>query len=244
VGDDDQSIYGWRGAEVGNILRFEKDFKNAKIIKLEQNYRSSMPILIAADSVIKNNRQRHSKTLWANDPDGEKIKIISCRNDREEARYVISKIQQLLRNNNLTANEIAILVRTGAQTRSFEEALIASALPYKIIGGLKFYDRMEIRDVLAYIRVSINNEDDLALQRIINVPKRGIGDSTISAIKTYAYSNNICMLKAIKDMVNLGILKNKIGSALHELVEKFESWNKKSTEYTPSNFVNGILEES
>lgn len=244
VGDDDQSIYGWRGAEVGNILRFEKDFKDAKIIKLEQNYRSSMPILVAADSVIKNNRQRHSKTLWANDPDGEKIKIISCRSDKEEARYVISKIQQLLRNNNLAANEIAILVRTGAQTRPFEEALIYQALPYKIIGGLKFYDRMEIRDVLAYIRVSINNEDDLALQRIINIPKRGIGDSAINAIKSYAHSNNIGMLKAIKDMLNLGILKNKIGTALHELVERFEFWNKKSTEYTPSNLVKRILEES
>lgn len=244
VGDDDQSIYGWRGAEVGNILRFEKDFKDAKIIKLEQNYRSSMPILAAADSVIKNNRQRHSKSLWANDPDGEKINIISCRNDKEEAKYVISKIHQLLRINNLLANDIAILVRTGAQTRPFEEALITAALPYKIVGGLKFYDRMEIRDVLAYIRVSINHADDLALERIINIPKRGIGDSTIKAIKSYAYSKDISMFHAIKDMINLGILKNKISVALSQAISLFEDWHKKSTEYSPSNLVKKILEES
>lgn len=244
VGDDDQSIYGWRGAEVGNILRFEKDFKNAKIIKLEQNYRSSKPILIAADSVIKNNMQRHSKTLWTNDPEGEKIKIISCRNDKEEAKYVISKIQNLIRNNNLTASDIAILVRIGAQTRPFEEALISSAIPYRIIGGLKFYERMEIKDVLSYIRVSINNDDDIALERIINVPKRGIGDSTIASLKSYAQENNISILRSVKEMIEKGLIKNKIAITLSSLVSSFESWNNLSSNYTPSDLVKRILEES
>lgn len=244
VGDDDQSIYSWRGAEVNNILRFEKDFKAAKIIKLEQNYRSTMPILNAAAGVISNNKQRHGKTLWTDHKAGEKIKIISCWNDKEEARYVVSEISKMLSSKEAAANQIAILVRAGFQTRAFEEALITSAVPYRIIGGLKFYDRMEIRDVLGYIRASVNNEDDLALERVINVPRRGIGDVTIRDIRSYANEHNISMLSSIQKMLEAGLLKNKVSSILLALSSLFEAWHQSSALLTPYDFVKKILNES
>lgn len=244
VGDDDQSIYSWRGAEVNNILRFEKDFKDAKIIKLEQNYRSTMPILTAAAGVIKHNKQRHGKTLWTEREQGDKIKIISCWNDKEEARYVVSEINKILSAKITPASQIAILVRAGFQTRPFEESLIAHAVPYRIIGGLKFYDRMEIRDVLAYIRAAVNNEDDLALERIINVPKRGIGDATIKEIRKFANVRNISMLSAIRMMLQEGALKNKVSSNLLLLSNLFEKWHQFSTTLQPYDFVKKILDES
>ncbi len=244
VGDDDQSIYSWRGAEVGNILRFEKDFKDAKVIKLEQNYRSTTPILKAADSVIKNNIQRHGKTLWTTDPNGEKIKIVSCWNDKEESRFIASKISDLIRSRNLMPHNIAVLVRAGAQTRLIEEAMISAALPYKIIGGLKFYDRMEIRDVIAYIRATINSEDDLALERIINVPRRGIGDTTIKDIKSYSAAAGITMFQAIENMLQNGAFKAKAATSLQSLVSMFNSWRSFQNSLSSDSFVKKILEES
>lgn len=244
VGDDDQSIYGWRGAEVGNILRFEKDFLNATIIKLEQNYRSTLPILAAASNVINNNKNRHGKTLWTDKESGEKIKIISCWNDKEEARYIASEIARLVREGRYSAGNIAILVRAGFQTRSFEEAFINSAMPYKIIGGLRFYERMEIRDVLAYIRIALNQNDNLALERIINVPKRAIGAVTLNKIKTYAIEKNISNFAAIKEMLEDGEIKTKSYETLKDLVTKISNWHERFSFDAPINVTKAILDDS
>ncbi|MCC8377910.1 MAG: DNA helicase PcrA [Rickettsia endosymbiont of Graphium doson] len=244
VGDDDQSIYGWRGAEVGNILRFEKDFLNATIIKLEQNYRSTLPILAAASNVINNNKNRHGKTLWTDKESGEKIKIISCWNDKEEARYIASEIARLVREGRYSAGNIAILVRAGFQTRSFEEAFINSAMSYKIIGGLRFYERMEIRDVLAYIRIALNQNDNLALERIINVPKRAIGAATLNKIKTYAIEKNISNFAAIKEMLEDGEIKTKSYETLKDLVTKISNWHERFSFDAPINVTKAILDDS
>ncbi len=243
VGDDDQSIYSWRGAEVGNILRFEKDFNNAKVIKLEQNYRSTTPILRAAASVIQNNKHRHGKQLWTDMKDGDLVRIVSCWNDKEEARFVTSEIMRFM-NAKVPASEIAILVRAGFQTRPFEESLISNAIPYKIIGGLKFYDRMEIRDVLAYIRVALNHDDNLALERIINVPKRGIGDTTVKSIKEFAVEHHMSMFSAASKMLELGIFKNKLGESLGSLIRQFDLWHYRYKKERPSEVTKSILEDS
>lgn len=244
VGDDDQSIYGWRGAEVGNILRFEKDFLNATIIKLEQNYRSTLPILAAASNVINNNKNRHGKTLWTDKESGEKIKIISCWNDKEEARYIASEIARLVREGRYSAGNIAILVRAGFQTRRFEEAFINSAMPYKIIGGLRFYERMEIRDVLAYIRIALNQNDNLALERIINVPKRAIGAVTLNKIKLYALEKNISNFAAIKEMLEDGEIKTKSYETLKDLFTKISNWHERFSFDAPINVTKAILDDS
>ncbi|WP_342270728.1 DNA helicase PcrA [Rickettsia endosymbiont of Orchestes rusci] len=244
VGDDDQSIYGWRGAEVGNILRFEKDFSNATIIKLEQNYRSTLPILAAASNVINNNKNRHSKTLWTDKDSGEKIKIVSCWSDKEEARFIASEIDRLVREGKYNASGIAILVRAGFQTRSFEEAFINSAMPYKIIGGLRFYERMEIRDLLSYIRIALNHNDNLALERIINVPRRSIGATTVARIKSYAADGNISIFAAIKEMLPKGEFKAKLYDSLNDLINKIESWQARYNLESPLDVTKAILDES
>ncbi|WP_341756838.1 MULTISPECIES: UvrD-helicase domain-containing protein [unclassified Candidatus Tisiphia] len=244
VGDDDQSIYGWRGAEIGNILRFEKDFPNATVIKLEQNYRSSSEILSAASSVIDNNKNRHGKTLWTDKNDGQKIKIISCWNDKEEARFVVSEIDKLVTEGKYNAGLVAILVRAGFQTRAFEEVLISNALPYKIIGGLKFYERMEIRDLLAYIRITLNHSDNLALERIINVPKRAIGNTTLKQIKDYATEHNIPIIVAIRQMLQEGVVKNKVKDSLNQLITNIDNWNLRYQDEPALSVTKALLEES
>lgn len=189
VGDDDQSIYSWRGAEIENILRFEKDFPDAKVIRLERNYRSTANILTAASALIRHNRDRLGKTLKVaeNSPaargDNSKIKVVSTYSGSEEAAYVADEIENLHRNGT-GYSQMAVLVRTAAQTREFEEKFIAEAIPYQVIGGPKFYERAEIRDALAYLRVVLQPADDLALERIINKPARGIGAKTIENLKT------------------------------------------------------------
>lgn len=244
VGDDDQSIYSWRGAEVGNILRFEKDFPNSKIVKLEQNYRSSSEILAAASSLIKNNKNRHGKTLWTDKIDGEKIKIISCWNDKEEARFVVTEIESLILAGKYKPNHVAILVRAGFQTRAFEEVLISNALPYRIIGGLRFYERMEIRDLLAYIRITLNNNDNMALERIINSPRRSIGNTTMKQLKDYANESGISVLEAIKQMLKLGLLKSKAAESLKKFTSQIDSWREKYRSESAFEVTRAILEES
>ncbi|WP_341751904.1 UvrD-helicase domain-containing protein [Candidatus Tisiphia endosymbiont of Piscicola geometra] len=244
VGDDDQSIYSWRGAEVGNILRFEKDFPNATIIKLEQNYRSSSKILLAASSVINHNKNRHGKTLWTDKNDGEKIKIISCWNDKEEARFVVSEISKLVTEGKYNAGLVAILVRAGFQTRAFEEVFISNALPYKIIGGLKFYERMEIRDLLAYIRITLNHSDNLALERIINVPRRAIGNTTLKQIKDYAVEHNIPIIAAIRQMLQAEIFKNKVKDSLNKFISNIDNWSLRYRNDPAINVTKSLLEES
>ena len=178
VGDDDQSIYSWRGAEIENILRFEKDFPGAKVVRLEANYRSTKPILAAAAHLIAHNEGRLGKTLRAgrNDAEGDKVRVVSLWDSEEEARMVGERIEAARRSGHKLA-EIAILVRAGFQTRAFEERLITLGIPYRVVGGLRFYERAEIRDAMAYLRVLHQPADDLAFERIVNTPKRGLGDT-------------------------------------------------------------------
>lgn len=245
VGDDDQSIYGWRGAEISNILSFEQDFPNAKVIKLEQNYRSSSYILEAASSIIKNNKYRHNKMLWTNNYRGEQVKIISCVNDKEEANFVVNKIEKLLLQNKYNASNIAILVRAGFQTRAFEEALFSKALPYRVIGNLKFYERVEIKDLIAYIRVSLNENDNIALERIINVPKRSIGAITVNYIKSYAKDHSISMFNAIKNILKLDLyFKNKTKKSIHEFINQIEVWKARYATEPALKVTQSILNDS
>lgn len=244
VGDDDQSIYSWRGAEVANILRFDKDFKDAKIIRLEQNYRSTTPILVAASSVIKRNRVRHGKQLWTDKEGGNKINIIECYNDKEEARYITKEIENKIKAGQFRPSQIAILIRASFQTRTFEECFNANTIAYKIVGGFKFYERMEIRDALAYLRVALNHNDNLALERIINTPKRAIGNSTLQAIKNYAQEYSIGIFTAIEEMIKKSLFKPKMHSTLQHMTELFSRWNTKINSEKPYDAAKNILEES
>ncbi|WHE06605.1 DNA helicase PcrA [Thermoanaerobacterium thermosaccharolyticum] len=199
VGDDDQSIYGWRGADIKNILDFEKDYPEAKVIKLEQNYRSTQIILDAANNVIDNNIKRKKKQLWTDNKDGEKIIVCEVQNEREEANFIIDRIKDLIANGK-KYSDFAILYRTNAQSRIFEEACMMNDIPYKLVGALRFYDRKEIKDIIAYLRILVNPYDDVSLKRIINVPKRGIGESTVSALEQYAREHDTSMYFAIPDV--------------------------------------------
>lgn len=223
VGDDDQSIYGWRGAEVGNILKFEMDFPGAKIIRLEQNYRSTNTILKAAGAVIANNEGRLGKELWSEAGDGEKITVRGLWDGEAEARWAGEEIEQL-QNRKWNLNGIAVLVRAGFQTREFEERFIQLGIPYRVIGGPRFYERMEIRDALAYLRVIAQPADDLALERIINTPKRGIGDTTLQTLYTYARAKNIPLTAAISDLCQSDELKPKVKGTLMKLMDDFARW--------------------
>jgi len=224
VGDDDQSIYSWRGANIANILRFEKDFANASVIRLEQNYRSSGNILKVADSVILNNKERHGKTLWTEAGEGELVKLFSFIDDRTEAATITETISNYYRQKKYKLAETAILVRAGYQTRAFEEAFIKASLPYRIIGGMKFYERMEVKDAICYLRVVANVADDLALSRIINVPKRGVGDTTINNLYQKGKSQNISLFHAIQGAIANDELKGKAKEALKSLLEQIERW--------------------
>ncbi|KPV45741.1 ATP-dependent DNA helicase PcrA [Alicyclobacillus ferrooxydans] len=185
VGDSDQSIYAWRGADIRNILDFEKEYPNARVIRLEQNYRSTKTILEIANGVIENNRQRRAKKLWTENHEGDKAVLYQAPDERAEARYIVEKIQSL-HTDGLPYGEMSILYRTNAQSRVIEEAFLQAGIPYRVFGGLKFYDRKEIKDVLSYLRLVINPDDDVSMRRVINVPKRGIGDTSIDKLQTMA----------------------------------------------------------
>ena len=199
VGDDDQSIYGWRGADIRNILDFEKDYPDAAVIKLEQNYRSTSNILDAANQVISHNDGRKDKTLWTEHGSGEKICVYCAQDEREEAAWIVQEIQEL-RRRGVSLGETAVLYRTNAQSRVPEEMLMKAGIPYKVFGGQKFYERKEIKDILAYLRVIANPADDISLARIINVPKRSIGDSTVEALATYAAKEGMPLFSALNDL--------------------------------------------
>ena len=213
VGDDDQSIYGWRGAEIENILRFEKDFKNTKIVRLERNYRSTSNILSVASAVIANNKDRHEKTLWTDTKNaGEKVYLNCFDRDKEEAYAIASEIIDLIKD--IEYKDIAILVRAGYQTRIFEEVFIAQSIPYKIVGGFKFYDRKEIKDCIAYLKLVKNPSDFLAFERIINVPRRGVGTVTLSKILEEVKGRKVNILDVCESLCVSGILKGKTSSKI------------------------------
>lgn len=200
VGDDDQSIYTWRGADIRNILEFEKDFDNVLQIKLEQNYRSTSNIINAAHSVIKKNNERKEKKIWTDANEGEKIKLYSATSERDESNYVAVNIKKMVDNQGYDYKDFAVLYRANSLSRTYEEAFMKYGIPYKIFGGLKFYDRMEIKDILAYFRIIDNKFDDISLKRIINVPKRSIGAKTIEKIEAYARQNNMSILDAMDEV--------------------------------------------
>lgn len=206
VGDSDQSIYGWRGADIQNILSFEEDYPDAKTIFLEQNYRSTKTILNAANEVIKNNTERKPKGLWTANTGGDKINYYEATTERDEAEYVVREIMKHQRNGK-KYSDMAILYRTNAQSRILEETFMKSNIPYTMVGGQKFYDRKEIKDLLSYLRVIANSNDDISLQRIINVPKRGVGPSSVEKIQTYAVQNNISMFDALGEVDFIGLSK-------------------------------------
>ena len=213
VGDDDQSIYGWRGAKVENILQFEKDFPNTKTIRLEQNYRSTSHILDAANAVIQNNQTRLGKNLWTAGEEGEPVKLYTAYDERDEARFVIDQIQTWVNDGN-QRSEVAILYRSNAQSRIFEEMLMQIGMPYKVYGGLRFFDRAEIKDALAYLRICTRTEDDPSFERIVNTPTRGIGNKTVDMVREYARVNQLSMWKASTQLINSSQLTSRAQTAL------------------------------
>jgi DNA helicase II / ATP-dependent DNA helicase PcrA len=223
VGDDDQSIYSWRGAEVANILRFEKDFHGAEVIRLEQNYRSTSHILAAAAALITHNEGRLGKTLWTDLGDGDKVQIRGVWDGEEEARVIGYEIERLAGEKH-PLNEIAILVRAGFQTREFEERLIVLGVPYRVIGGPRFYERQEIRDAVAYLRVIVQPDDDLAFERIVNTPKRGIGKASLQTLHLAARSQGTSLSAAVSPLAGCDELPTKARNALTRLMEDFTRW--------------------
>lgn len=225
VGDGDQSIYSFRGANYQNILNFERDYKDCKVVLLEQNYRSTQNILNAANDIIKNNKKRKEKKLWTDNNEGDKIKLKKCQNEKEEASYVINQIKTLI-NNGVEKSDIAVLYRTNAQSRNLEEYLLEQNIPYKVVGSFYFYNRKEIKDLISYLRLIHNPDDDISLTRIINVPKRKIGIKTIENIVTKANNMNVSMFDAIdsgKELIFKNIInelqKAKDSLSLTELVD-------------------------
>ncbi|UWU26605.1 UvrD-helicase domain-containing protein [Rhizobium sp. WSM1274] len=245
VGDDDQSIYGWRGAEVDNILRFEKDFPGAKVIKLERNYRSTEHILGAAAHLIAHNEGRLGKTLFTDrsDPDDVKVQVHASWDSEEEARAIGEEIEQLQRGKHLL-NDMAILVRASFQMREFEDRFVTLGLNYRVIGGPRFYERLEIRDALAYFRLVAQASDDLAFERIVNTPKRGLGDTTVRALHDYARARDIPMLAAAADIIETDELKPKARKALFDVIQSFRRWQELLEKTPHTELAEQILEES
>ena len=241
VGDDDQSIYSWRGADVTNLLNFENNFLNTKIIRLEQNYRSTKNILNCASSLISKNKGRYGKELWSKNENGEKITINGFWETKEESIYVSDQIENLIKNN-IKLSEISILFRISAHTRSFEERFINLGLPYKIIGGLRFYERKEIKDIIAYLRLVNNFSDDLAFERIINVPKRGIGKSTLSKISSFARMNNISLFESAKQFTFKSNSKAKV--EIYKFIENILKWEKVLKNFDHVELAKVIVEDS
>ncbi|MEZ0226436.1 MAG: ATP-dependent helicase [Alphaproteobacteria bacterium] len=243
VGDDDQSIYGWRGAEIGNILKFEQDFPGAKIVRLEQNYRSTQHILSAANGVIAHNKGRLGKNLWSADAEGEKVVLRGVWDGPQEAQMIAEQIESLQRKK-VPLHNIAILVRASWQTREFEERFIKESIPYKVIGGLRFYERQEIRDAIAYLRVIVQPDDDLAFERIVNVPKRGIGDATVQIIHQLARAKHLPLFAALRQLIETEEFKPKVRETLRNLVRDFDRWRGQLRDLSQTELVQVVLDES
>lgn len=245
VGDDDQSIYGWRGAEVDNILRFEKDFPGAKVIKLERNYRSTEHILGAAAHLISHNEGRLGKTLFTDrsDPEDIKVQVHASWDSEEEARAIGEEIEQLQRHQH-KLNDMSILVRASFQMREFEDRFVTLGLNYRVVGGPRFYERLEIRDAMAYFRLVCQPADDLAFERIVNTPKRGLGDTTVRALHDYARARNIPMLAAAADIIETDEMKPKPRKALFDVVQSFRRWQGLLENTPHTDLAEQILEES
>ena len=243
VGDDDQSIYSWRGAEVANILRFEKDFPGARIVRLEQNYRSTSHILAAADGLIAHNAGRLGKTLWTDVGKGEKVRVIGVRDGPEEARRVGEEIEQLQRAGH-HLDQTAILVRAQFQTREFEERFIATGLPYQIIGGFRFYERAEIRDAIAYLRLIQSPADDLAFERVVNTPKRGLGDKAVAAMHRHSRATQQPLLLAAATLLDSDELTPQARRSLGNFVADLARWREMASTLPHPELARIVLDES
>jgi len=229
VGDDDQSIYGWRGAEVGNILKFEKDFPGAVVVRLEQNYRSTPHILAAASGVIAGNKGRLGKELWTAEEDGEKVRLIGHWDGEEEARWIGEEVEAMQRGtrgmDRMSLDHMAILVRASHQMRAFEDRFLTIGLPYRVIGGPRFYERMEIRDAMAYFRLAVSQDDDLAFERIVNTPKRGLGDKAVQKIQMAARENGVSLVEGARICCQEKRLSGKGLKELTILVDGLDRWH-------------------
>src|SRR5450755_134563 len=243
VGDDDQSIYGWRGAEVDNILRFDHDFPGAKVIRLERNYRSTGHILAAASHLIAHNEGRLGKTLRTEDVDGEKVTVTGSWDSEEEARAIGEEIEELQRGGH-KLNDVAILVRASFQMREFEDRFVTLGLPYRVIGGPRFYERAEIRDALAYLRVINSAADDLAFARIVNVPKRGLGDATVQMLHDHGRKRRIPLFEAARAVVETDELKPKARGSLRDLLASFDRWRARREVVSHTELAEIVLDES
>lgn len=243
VGDSDQSIYRWRGADIANILSFEKDYPNAKVILLEQNYRSTKTILQAANEVIKNNLNRKPKNLWTENPEGNQIFYYRADSEQTEAQFVAGKIKEQVESGKRKYSDFAILYRTNAQSRVMEEVLLKSNIEYSIVGGIKFYDRKEIKDILAYLRLIANPDDDISLQRVINVPKRGIGASSIDKLANFADMHDITMFEALESIDLIG-LSPKITKAAAEFRDLIKGYTGMQDFLSVTELVEEVLEKS
>ncbi len=240
VGDVDQSIYSWRGADFRIIMNFQKDFPNAKIVKLEQNYRSTANILNAANAVIENNEERVDKVLYSQKGDGEKITYYEAQDEADEANYIVKSIKSTSDN----YNQFSILYRTNAQSRALEEALIAAGIPYRIYGGLKFYDRKEIKDAIAYLKLIYNVDDSQSLRRIINVPKRAIGETTLKHLQEYADSNDMSLFQAILNVDDISAIKSGTATKLKDFSTLIMKLQEAQTKYQLPEFLSLVLERT
>ena len=240
VGDVDQSIYSWRGADFRIIMNFQNDFPNAKVVKLEQNYRSTANILNAANAIIENNEERVDKVLYSQKGDGEKISLYEAQDEGDEANYIVNTIRATSEN----YNQFAVLYRTNAQSRALEEALIAAGIPYRIYGGLKFYDRKEIKDAIAYLKIIYNTNDSQSLRRIINVPKRAIGETTLKHLQDYADENDMSLFEAIMDVDNISTIKSGTAAKLKDFAGLILKLKDAEAKYSLPEFLSLVLEKS
>ncbi len=243
VGDADQSIYGWRGADMQNILDFEKDYPEAKVVLLEENYRSTKKILQAANDVINNNRNRRPKKLWTQNDEGQEIVYYRAHDERDEAVFVASTIDQEVRENGRDFKDFAVLYRTNAQSRTIEEALLKSNIPYTMVGGTKFYSRKEIRDVISYLNVIANTHDNISFERIVNEPKRGVGPGTLEKIRTFALEQNLSLLEA-SEQIMLSPIKGKAAQAVWDLANNLLNLRADLDSYSLTELVEAVLDKT
>ncbi|CAN5223121.1 DNA helicase PcrA [soil metagenome] len=242
VGDDDQSVYSWRGADIRNILDFERDYPEAKVVKLEQNYRSTQTILSAANAVVANNASRKAKELWTSGDEGERIRLFTAADDYAEARFVVSEIRRLA-DAGASLRDVAVFYRTNAQSRTLEDVLVREGIPYQIVGGVRFYERAEIKDTMAYLSVISNPNASVSLERIINVPKRGLGATSVARLSEYAQRNGISLYDSLAEADEAG-LSGAARKACAKVRELFEGWRVAAREVPPSEMMEAVLDES
>nr|MBA2784205.1 UvrD-helicase domain-containing protein [Rubrobacteraceae bacterium] len=242
VGDDDQSVYSWRGADIRNILDFERDYPEAKVVKLEQNYRSTQTILDAANAVVANNASRKAKALWTAGGEGERIRVFAASDEYAEARFVVSEVERLI-DGGTSPRDISVFYRTNAQSRALEDVLVREGVPYQVVGGVRFYERAEIKDAMAYLSVISNPDDSVSLERIINVPKRGLGNTSVAKLQEYARRNGVSLYGALAEADAVG-LTGAAKKACRGVRDLFEGLRVAAREVPPAELIGAVLDES